>query len=310
MIEMFRIVFAQIRGLNFHTKPAATTACDTFSLFPRTVSFSTAHGLREGILTPNTCISSTCELQAVFTDPTHSSWHPLSHPLHSTVPCPLRGAPRGCPTAGEQHLNGPRAPGPRPRGVSLHPQWDSTTASQILWQRAKEKGHCEAKSLRRAGGGAGVEQEGETTGQTAAEGKEEEWDHRNSNNNSESHLETTAGNWVQAQAWAELPKPRPFIIQSFQTCRIWNNASAGKGCKPLRWLMHRAEIKLLLIIFLAIWCQQGSAGCRFLTLLRGIKAPDPRRGHPAFPKSLWGVPVALQPAVKHTQIQTGIQRKW
>lgn len=61
MIEMFRIVFAQIRGSNFHTKPAATTACDTFSLFPRTVSFSTAHGLREGILTPNTCISSTCE---------------------------------------------------------------------------------------------------------------------------------------------------------------------------------------------------------------------------------------------------------
>lgn len=70
-----------------------------------------------------------------------------------------------------------------------------------------------AKSLRTAGWGAGAEQEGETTGQTAGEGKEEEWDHRNSNNNSESHLETTAGSWVQAQAWAGLPKPRPFIIQ-------------------------------------------------------------------------------------------------
>lgn len=34
MIEMFRIVFAQIRDLNFHTKPAATTACDTFPSFP------------------------------------------------------------------------------------------------------------------------------------------------------------------------------------------------------------------------------------------------------------------------------------
>lgn len=86
MIEMFRIVSAQIRGLNFQTKPAATTACDTFSLFPRRVSFSPAHGLREGTLNPNICISSTCELP-VFTDHTHSSWHPLSHPpaQHSSM---------------------------------------------------------------------------------------------------------------------------------------------------------------------------------------------------------------------------------
>lgn len=86
MTEMFRIVFAQIRGLNFHTKPAATTVCDTFSLFPRTVSFSTAHGLREGILNPNIRISSTCELP-VFTYHTHSSCHSLSHPpaQHSSM---------------------------------------------------------------------------------------------------------------------------------------------------------------------------------------------------------------------------------
>lgn len=83
-------------------------------------------------------------------------------------------------------------------GVCLSTPTDSSTAAQILWQHAKEKGHYEAKSFRRAGRGAGVEQEGETTGQTAAEGKEEEWDHKNSSNNSESHLETTAGCWVRA----------------------------------------------------------------------------------------------------------------
>lgn len=128
MIEMFRIVFAQIRGSNFHTKPAATTACDTFSLFPRTVSFSTAHGLREGILTPNTCISSTCELQAVFTDPTHSSWHPLSHPpaQHSSM------SPQRC-SEGVSHCW---------RTASERPQSSRATASGCVSTPTVRLHHC------------------------------------------------------------------------------------------------------------------------------------------------------------------------
>lgn len=69
-------------------------------------------------------------------------------------------------------------------GVSSHPKWDSiNTASTIRWQHAKEKGqHYKAKSSNGTGQVARVEQEGETTGQTTREGKEEEWDYRNWNN--------------------------------------------------------------------------------------------------------------------------------
>lgn len=86
-------------------------------LFPRTVSFFTGHGLREDISNPH------------FLHLWIASFH-VSHsflmtllaiaPLHSTAPCPLRCVPWGCPTAGEQHLNGPRVPGTRPWGVSLY----------------------------------------------------------------------------------------------------------------------------------------------------------------------------------------------
>lgn len=127
MIEMFRIVSAQIRGLNFQTKPAATTACDTFSLFPRRVSFSPAHGLREGILNPNICISSTCELP-VFTDHTHSSWHPLSHPpaQHSSM------SPQRC-SMGVSHCW---------RTASQWPQSSRATASGCVSTPTVRLHHC------------------------------------------------------------------------------------------------------------------------------------------------------------------------
>lgn len=271
MIELFRIDSAQNRGLNFHTKSAATTACDTFPLFPRTVSFSTAHGLREGVANPKnlyflhlwiaSCHISHSSLMALVTPPCTAQLHVPSDVFHGGVPV-LDNSISLSPEFQGHGL-----------GVCLH------THSETPPLQPKSSGSMQKrKDIMRqspSGRGAGAEQEGETTGQAAVEGKEEEWDHRNSNNNSESHLETTAGNWVQAQAWAGLPKPRPFIIQCFQMWRIWDNASSGRSCKPPRWLIHGAEIKLLLIIFLAIWWQQGSAGCRLLTLLRGWNPTAP-----------------------------------
>lgn len=125
MLEMFTVVLAQIRGLNLHTKPAATTACDTFPFFLRTVSSSTAHGLREGVWNPTVLWIASCHiphsfLTALVTPPCTAQFHVPSD------------APRGCPSAGQQHLNAPRAPG-------THPQWDSTSAAQILWQHAKRE---------------------------------------------------------------------------------------------------------------------------------------------------------------------------
>lgn len=184
MIEMFRIVFVQMRGLNFHTKPAATTACDTFSLFPRTASFSTAHGLRKGILNPNIHISSTCDW--VFTYHTHSSWHcppqpPCTVQLHSDV---FHG---GVPLLENSISMAPEFQG-HGLGCVSTPTVRLHHCSPNPLAACKRERTSWAKSLSTAGWGAGAEQEGETTGQTAGEGKEEEWDHRNSNNNSESHL--------------------------------------------------------------------------------------------------------------------------
>lgn len=96
--------------MNFHTKPAATTACDTFPLFPRTVSLSTAQGLREGILNPRSVFPPPVngQISHITLIPPGTAHH---SPLHSTVA--LRCS-MGCPPAGEQHLNGPRAPGTQP----------------------------------------------------------------------------------------------------------------------------------------------------------------------------------------------------
>lgn len=72
----------------------------------------------------------------------HITLIPHGTPHHSTVPCPLRCS-MGVSHCWRTASQWPQSSRDTALGVSLHPQWDSTTAAQILWQHAKEKGHDE-----------------------------------------------------------------------------------------------------------------------------------------------------------------------